>query len=218
MRKALRIRNLAVLIAGLMVVFGCGSLPTGPDVSDVSMTQTDAPAETPTRVSDSVDASSEGNLPIRGIEVPEPVAPPTLVDLWKPPVVPTPPTGVSRTVRIYGLLGGIVKAGKFTVIIPPLAINGQAMVTVSQPDLSKLEVDLDITPASANRFRLPVLLIGDASSMPRELLSISTIQWWDTENGVWVNVPGATVSLLNLTVTAPLWHFSKYRIEGRAGW
>jgi hypothetical protein len=33
-------------------------------------------------------------------------------------------------------------------------------------------------------------------------------------------VPGSAVSLLNLTVSAPLWHFSTYRVQsgGKAGW
>jgi hypothetical protein len=124
----------------------------------------------------------------------------------------------SRT--IVGLLSGTLSAGDFTVIIPPAAFSGKATVTVHQPDLSIPVVDLSITPASANRFRLPVLLIGKASRVQRPLLSLAYISYYNEATARWERVPGSTVNILNLTVQAPLWHFSKYRIElqGRAGW
>jgi hypothetical protein len=188
----MRITNrtrIAVLALGLMFAVGCSGLPTQP----VPDQQTTASEPLRTRQIDAI---------------PEDVTPP-------PPT--TLVSGVTTTVRINGLLGGTVSAGKFTVIFPPAAFMGQATVTVSQPD-ANLVCNLDITPASKNRFLLPVLLVADASSLPREVLSISTIQWWDPAKAKWVNVPGVSVNLLNLTVQAPLWHFSSYRVQGRAGW
>jgi len=128
--------------------------------------------------------------------------------------------GVSRSKQIRGLLGGTVAAGDFTVIVPPLAVNGTVTVTVTQPDVDAPIVELDITPASANRFRLPVLLIAKASRMDRGLLSLAYISRFDPATEQWERIPGCTVSLLNLTVTAPLEHFSRYRVEaqGKAGW
>lgn len=128
--------------------------------------------------------------------------------------------GASSTKRITGLLGGTVSAGDFTLIFPPLSVTGTVTVTVSQPDVEAPVVDLGIAPASANRFRLPVLLIARASRMDRGLLSIAYISCFNPESGRWERVPGCSVSLLNLTVTAPLAHFSRYRVEaeGKAGW
>ena len=128
--------------------------------------------------------------------------------------------GVSSTKRITGLLGGTVAAGDFSVIFPPLSVIGTVTVTVTQPDIDAPVVDLGVAPASANRFRLPVLLIARASRMDRGLLSIAYISCFNPETGRWERVPGCSVSLLNLTVTAPLAHFSRYRVEaeGKAGW
>jgi hypothetical protein len=119
-----------------------------------------------------------------------------------------------------GLLGGTVAVGNFTVVVPPGALTRTATITVSQPDLAKPVVNLSISPATANRFLLPVLLVADARSMDRSLLSIATIGYYNPATGKWEVVSGSAVNLLDLSVSAPLWHFSTYRVQagGKAGW
>lgn len=124
----------------------------------------------------------------------------------------------SSTRQINGLVGGIVSAGKFKVVIPPLAIRGTATVTVTQPDLSKPVVQLGIAPESANRFFLPVLLVADQSSTDIRTLSASYISWFNPSTGKWQPVPASSVDLKLMTVQAPLFHFSTYRVESKAGW
>ena len=130
------------------------------------------------------------------------------------------PASVTSSRTINGLLGGVVSAGNFQVIVPPLAIRGTAVVTVTQPDVSSPVVELRISPESANRFLLPVLLLADASRLSPELVAVSYLSWFNPATGQWERVPGGSVSVLNLTVQAPLWHFSNYRVErdGKAGW
>ncbi len=125
----------------------------------------------------------------------------------------------SKTATI-GLLGGMVSVGNFTVVIPPAALTRTATVTVSQPDLARPVLNLSISPASANRFLLPVLLVADAKPMNPSLLSVASIGYYNPATGQWETVVGSAVSVLNLTVTAPLWHFSTYRVQsgGKAGW
>jgi hypothetical protein len=121
---------------------------------------------------------------------------------------------------VIGVLGGTVSAGDFKIVVPPLALTQTATITVTQPDLTRPVVNLSISPASANKFLLPVLLVANASRMDRSLLSVAYISYLNPTTGKWETVPGCTVSLLNLTVTAPLSHFSTYRVEsgGKAGW
>ena len=128
-------------------------------------------------------------------------------------------TTTTRTVTI-GLLGGIVSVGDFTVVFPPAALTRTATVTVSQPDLARPVVNLSISPASANRFLLPVILTAKAKRMDPKLLSIACISYYNPTTQKWEDLPGSSVSLLNLTVSAPLWHFSTYRVSsgGKAGW
>ena len=130
-------------------------------------------------------------------------------------------TSVSQSVFVRARIGGVVKAGDFSVIIPPLALKGDAIVTVRQPDPSKPEVQLSVTPETRNGFLLPVVLVADCSEhLDRSLLAVSYISWWDPAKDAWVRVPQCSVSVLGETVQAPLWHFSNYRVErdGRAGW
>src|SRR5689334_6215383 len=51
---------------------------------------------------------------------------------------------VTTTRTVVGLLGGVVNAGDFTVVIPPGAIAGTVAVTVSQPDRQHPVVQLSI--------------------------------------------------------------------------
>ena len=122
--------------------------------------------------------------------------------------------------RTIGLLGGTVRAGDFTIIVPPGALLTTATITVRQPDPARPVVELSITPASANRFLLPVLLVANAKKMQTSLLSVAYISYYNPSTGQWERVAGTSVSILNLTVTAPLWHFSTYRVTsgGKAGW
>lgn len=121
---------------------------------------------------------------------------------------------------VIGILGGTVSVGDFTVVVPAGALTRTATITVSQPDLARPVVNLSIWPASANSFLLPVLLVANASRMDRSLLSVAYMSYLNPATGKWETVPGCSVDLLNLTVTAPLSHFSTYRVsaDGKAGW
>ena len=135
---------------------------------------------------------------------------------------PTPISfeSVTSSKQIYGVLGGRVAAGNFTVILPPSAVSSVATVTVTQPDVSKPVVSLEITPASANKFKTPVTLVVDASRMSTERLARATLAWHDPATGNWVPMAGSTVDLEKRTIQAQLQHFSEYAIavDGKAGW
>lgn len=129
-------------------------------------------------------------------------------------------TSKTRSTFVRAALGGTVAAGNFRVIVPPLALAGDAIITVRQPDITKPEVELSITPEERNGFLLPVLLLADASPMDKSLLATSYMSWWNPATASWERCPNTSVSVLNLTVQAPLRHFSRYRVEcdGKAGW
>jgi len=137
-----------------------------------------------------------------------------------PAPAPKPAVSVSRSVYLRAALGGVVHAGNFTVVVPPLALPDDAIVTVRQPDLNKPVVELTVTPEDRNAFRLPVLLVADVSPMDSPLVSVSYLSWWNPVASKWEPVAGSQVDVAGLRVTAPLMHFSTYRVEsnGKAGW
>lgn len=136
------------------------------------------------------------------------------------PVVNTLTTSATRSTYVRAALGGTVKAGNFRVIVPPLALRGDAIITVRQPDVTKPVVELSITPESRNGFLLPVLLVADAQPMETSLLAVSYMSWWNPQTSSWEPCANSSVSLATLSVQAPLMHFSTYRVEsnGKAGW
>ncbi|MCC6350844.1 MAG: hypothetical protein IT347_14750 [Candidatus Eisenbacteria bacterium] len=133
---------------------------------------------------------------------------------------PAPAVSVSRSKYVRALLGGTVAAGNFRVVIPVGALSGDAIVTVRQPDVTRPVVELSITPEERNRFLVPVLLVADARPMEPTLVSLSYLSWWNPDSSSWERCGGVSVNLATVSITAPLSHFSTYRVEtdGKAGW
>ena len=133
---------------------------------------------------------------------------------------PLPVDLVTASKVIYGPIGGRVTAGNFTVIVPPLAVKGVATVKVTQPDVTKPFVELEISPSSANKFLVPVTLVVTAGPIRNERLALAYIAWFNPSTRTWERVPSSEVNLTNRTVTAPLSHFSEYavQVDGKAGW
>jgi len=135
---------------------------------------------------------------------------------------PAPATAqlITTTEDILGTVGGVVTAGKFSTVIPPLAFVGTASVTVTVPYPNSTTCELSITPGDKNNFLTPVTLVYDMSAYPPELVSKCSLQWWDPVQQRWLRVAGSTVDLNKMTVSAPLAHFSTYQVavEGRASW
>lgn len=135
--------------------------------------------------------------------------------------VPTARTAsASRSGYVRAALGGTIAAGNFRVVVPPGALTGDAIVTVRQPDVTRPVVELSITPEERNGFLLPVLLVADAQPLDADLVSASYISWWNPGAAAWEMCSGSSADVAKLSVQAPLWHFSTYRVEreGKAGW
>jgi hypothetical protein len=148
---------------------------------------------------------------------PGPDSPPTITPTTGPdPTVQ--PAGAESSRWLIPVLGGTVSAGQFRVVVPPGALRQRALVTVRQPRLDQRVVELEVSPASANGFLVPVLLVADCSDMDPQLLSLQTIWWWNPTAQRWDAVLNVQLNLLGRTLTAPLWHFSTYKVGGKAGW
>ena len=200
MTRTSRMRVLALATLAMLGVTGCSSLPTGPR-SGVTSPGADAGSQ------------ASGFVPLPEF-LPEP-----LPDPEPAPGIEPAPVPVIGTRQIYGLVGGIVSAGNFTVVVPPLAVAGTATIKVMQPDPRKPYVSLEIFPASANKFRVPVTLVANAGPLSDVKLQTAYIAWFNPATGKYERI-GSSVSVANHTVTATLSHFSAYAVEvdGKAGW
>jgi hypothetical protein len=155
------------------------------------------------------------------------VAPVALASDSAPNFVRVPSTttaSLSGSDTINGLLGGSLTVGRFKVRVPPGAYIGKATITIVVPDRSVLQANLEISPASANRFLVPVVLETNVTgatvsgSIVSNLLLLNTITR-NESTGAWQLLPNVSVNVLNRTTYTPLFHFSKYGIVyGKGGW
>ena len=120
---------------------------------------------------------------------------------------------VTRTVN--GVLGAVLNNGMWTAQVPAGAFTGSATITLSVPGSNPKTCQLDILPLSKNGFSRPVVLTAKIGS---SVTSDMRIECYDPGSQTWVPVPGSIVDLSKGTVSAPLSHFSLYRVGGRSGW
>jgi hypothetical protein len=126
------------------------------------------------------------------------------------------PTSLKSTMMVDGSRGGMLRAGRFSVKVLPGAFSGTATVTLSMPDSNLMICDLSISPASANRFKIPAQLTADFSSSSITDVSTLTTYWYDPTHITWVNL-SARSRTTGSVVTTALDHFSTYG-SGKAGW
>lgn len=119
--------------------------------------------------------------------------------------LPTPlPLSASATAVVRGKLGGAVRAGRFTLAIPADAFPGNATVTLTQPNLNEMMVEIRVSPAPKNNLRVPATLSVDASTMALSDLSQSAVWTWNAAAGSFVPLAGSSVDLVAKQVLAPL--------------
>lgn len=126
-------------------------------------------------------------------------------------------SGLLNTVTrvVNGALGIVLNNGMWTAEVPAGAFTGSATITMSVPSNNPRTCQLDILPLSKNGFSRPVVVTAKVGpSVTRDMW----IEWWDPSSQVWVPVPGSSVDLSKGTVSAPLSHFSLYRVGGKNGW
>lgn len=128
-------------------------------------------------------------------------------------------SGSSASKAIDGAAGGSIEFGNFRLVVPPGAYAGVATLTITVPDPSVVRCDLSISPAQTRPFAQPVQLIADCSSATVVDVSGMKTLTFDTARGLWVVVPGSTVSSASATITTPLEQFSECGVvDGKAGW
>lgn len=109
--------------------------------------------------------------------------------------------------------GGTLESGRFTLTVPPNALDYDAAYTMTYKTIGAVQVDLG--PHGAE-FDVPVTLTVDLGGTNLAGDDDVTLFWWDEASGTWVDVGGVWDPASN-TLTTELEHFSRYR-PGRAGW
>ncbi len=128
---------------------------------------------------------------------------------------------IISTQTVDGVSDAVMRAGRVKLEIPRGAIRGAATIQMRASPNGK-HVQLEILPADRNGFDVPVRLSATFAGAPAAVLEDLAFFWIDPATGDWVLVEGSAVDLVTGEVSAPLSHFSEYRIGnrflGKAGW
>jgi hypothetical protein len=193
---------LAVAVA-VAVISGCGRTPTSPLVDAPASSSLTKPA-----------ATSTGIQPTPG-----PVTPPTTDP--NPADAPDAPTAttVNSTTNVNGASGKSLALGHVRLVVPKHAYRGKADITITEPDPTRLEARLAITPADKARFQVPLTLIFDAAACGEDCRMMQVVRF-DSAANAWVEIP-SSVDAANGTLSASITQLGRFKAvceAKRVGW
>jgi hypothetical protein len=119
----------------------------------------------------------------------------------------------STTAVIKGQDGGVIVAGAFKLTIPKNAYNGNATITLRQPNPNVLEAEVQVLPLIKNRFVVPATLTADASSLSAAQLSQASMWAVSPASGQFEPVAGSSVDVPNKRVSAPFTKLAKSKVK-----
>ena len=128
---------------------------------------------------------------------------------------------VFKVLNGVGSIGGSLSNGRWRLDIPAGAIDGNATVGIGVSSSTSSEAELQIKPEDKNHFSTPVRVTVTCPGVSDATLRGYVILWYNPAIRTWVPVEGSSVNLASRSVSAPLQHFSLYRVgpnPTRAGW
>lgn len=218
---SVRVRALAAATLLLAFVVGCGTTPLDPVPPVDPGVDNPAPPTGPEVLVIHPDGS---------VSYTRPPADPSLASTFEPQPQPVPAERkLVRSAVVDGAEGGTLRCGRFVLLLPAGAYNGEGTVTMSMPDSTVMIVELEITPADLNGFEKPVDL---AITTTEVAVSPDSLQlyYYNPDVKEWQALdcdktveddPRLDEDAEPTTTThgllTPLSHFSKYS-AGKAGW
>lgn len=194
----------AALAAIVVVVSGCGSLPTSPVV--------DAP-----------DAGRRANLESQGAmtgTMPSDDTSESQGGTATPPPAessaPATGTPVRQFVDLQADGGAYLRNGRWQVDVPGGAVEGPARIALTVASAKSFECELEILPGTKNQFAIPVkVTVYCQGGKPSRLANYALFRF-DDATQLWIPVEGARVDIKRKTVTAWVDHFGRFMV-GPAG-
>jgi hypothetical protein len=145
-----------------------------------------------------------------------PLGGPAATTAVQPVSAPVTGTVVTSSRKVSALLGGVVSAGRHTLVIPPGALTRDTIITLRDVTGVMGRVECEALP-SGLQFRLPVLMVTRFADLkPPAGHALYWVLNEGTASEKWVLV-GGQVTAGNLGISAQLTHFSRY-CPGKNGW
>lgn len=116
-----------------------------------------------------------------------------------PPAPVEPQAGAGAELLVAANGEGSVRVGRFSLKVHKNSLRNAATITLTVSDPASMQVAIQVTPAEANDFQVPLELVADLSDRPDLNLDNQTIYWWD---GDWQAAQDVTVQRGSKSVKA----------------
>jgi len=119
--------------------------------------------------------------------------------------VDDPPVGIEGQGGLVGSAlfeagkAGTIQVGNFTLIVAEHSLREDARITLRQPDPDVMQVEFEVTPASANQFFQPVELVADCSDDALAEVEDETVYW---NRGAWEHASTVVLNRSHRTLHA----------------
>ncbi len=121
------------------------------------------------------------------------------VQVEDPPAPIEGGVGATSSVSLEAGQEGSVTAGNFRLVLHKNSLRMPATITLTQPNPNVMEVQVEVVPAEANDFQVPVVLVADFSDDPACDIDTQTLFWW---NGAWEQANTVAVQHGSRSLTA----------------
>ncbi len=193
----------AAVAAVVVMVSGCGSLPTSPVAvspgAGVRASNESQGAMASTMPSDeTADGQGGSETPPAGSSAPATGAP------------------IRQVTSLQDGGSASLRNGRWQIDVPTGAVEGPARIALTVANAKSFECALEILPSTKNQFAVPVKVTVFCHGGNPSRLANFTLFCFDDASQLWVPVEDARVDTKKKTVTASIAHFGRYRV-GPAG-
>ena len=107
--------------------------------------------------------------------------------------------GAVGTIHVESMDAGVLTVGRWTLTIHKNSHIDPATISMTVRDRQAMDVEIVVTPASANVFQVPIELVADCTDQTNMVMTDQSIYFW---NGDWEQATDVTVQSGSMLIKA----------------
>jgi hypothetical protein len=121
--------------------------------------------------------------------------------------------GAVGTIHVESMDAGVLTVGRWTLTIHKNSHIDPATIQMTIRDPQAMDVEITVTPASANVFQVPVELVANCTDQTNMIMTDQTIYFWNAD---WQPAPDVTVQEGSMLIKAKANQLTNARVDGYA--
>lgn len=121
--------------------------------------------------------------------------------------------GAVGTIHVESQEAGVLTVGRFTLTIHKNSHIDPSTISMTVRDRQSMEVEITVTPASANVFQVPVELVANLSDQTSMVMNDQAIYFW---NAAWEQATDLTVQEGSMLIKAKANQLANARVDASA--